>query len=231
LGRGEAPPVPDDLTEAGLEFCKRCLAGDPQARWTAPQLAELKFAQVPQGYEYPNVGKSTAIQRFLGNEFNEHYQPTIKNTHTKKMSINKVEYNLSIIDTAGQDETSLLDSSYVGTADVYVIAFSVTFRKSFEIVQVIRDKILDMSGAETVAMVLVGNKSDLRGDRQVSKAEAEQVAAKFGCPYVETSAKENLNIDQVFVNSVKIANRARAGGDGADDAGTGDDDKSSCIVM
>ncbi|KAJ2313608.1 GTP-binding protein, partial [Coemansia sp. RSA 2705] len=175
--------------------------------------------------------KSTAIQRFLGNEFNEHYQPTIKNTHTKKMSINKVEYNLSIIDTAGQDETSLLDSSYVGTADVYVIAFSVTFRKSFEIVQVIRDKILDMSGAETVAMVLVGNKSDLRGDRQVSKAEAEQVAAKFGCPYVETSAKENLNIDQVFVNSVKIANRARAGGDGADDAGTGDDDKSSCIVM
>ncbi|KAJ2369861.1 mitogen-activated protein kinase kinase kinase [Coemansia sp. RSA 2610] len=53
LGRGEAPPVPDDLTEAGLEFCKRCLAGDPQARWTAPQLAELKFAQVPQGYEYP----------------------------------------------------------------------------------------------------------------------------------------------------------------------------------
>ncbi|KAJ2816458.1 GTP-binding protein, partial [Coemansia erecta] len=128
------------------------------------------------------------------------------------------------------DEASLLDSSYVGTADVYVIAFSVTFRKSFDIAQMIRDKILDISGTETVAMVLVGNKSDLRAERQVTKAEAERVASAFGCPYVETSAKENLNIDKVFINSVNIANRARAGGDNGDDAGAGDD-KSSCIVM
>ncbi|KAJ2161121.1 mitogen-activated protein kinase kinase kinase [Coemansia sp. RSA 552] len=53
LGRGEAPPIPDDLTEAGLEFCKHCFAPDPQARWTAPQLAQMKFAQVQTPYEYP----------------------------------------------------------------------------------------------------------------------------------------------------------------------------------
>ncbi|KAJ2451786.1 GTP-binding protein [Coemansia sp. RSA 2336] len=176
------------------------------------------------------VGKSTAIQRFLGNEFNEKYQPTIKNTHSKKITISQVEYNLSIIDTAGQDETSLLDASYVGAADVYVIAFSVTFYKSFEIAKVIRDKILDMSGTETVAMVLVGNKSDLKDERQVNKSDAEEAARQFGCPYIETSAKENLNIDQVFVNSIKVANRSRAGGDNADDLGAADD-KSSCIVM
>ncbi|PIA14116.1 hypothetical protein COEREDRAFT_82941 [Coemansia reversa NRRL 1564] len=178
------------------------------------------------------VGKSTAIQRFLGNEFTDRYQPTVKNTYNKKVAVGKVEYNLSIIDTAGQDETSLLDSSYVGAADVYVIAFSVTFRKSFEIAQVIRDKILDMSGTETVAMVLVGNKSDLSNERQISKSEAEKVAKSFACPYIETSAKENLNIDQVFVNSVKIANGARAGGasdseDGANQLA----DKSTCILM
>ncbi|KAJ2850588.1 GTP-binding protein [Coemansia brasiliensis] len=162
-------------------------------------------------------GIGVAIQRFLGNEFNEKYQPTIKNTHSKKMTIN-------------QDETSLLDASYVGAADVYVIAFSVTFYKSFEIAKVIRDKILDMSGTETVAMVLVGNKSDLKDERQVNKADAEEAARQFGCPYIETSAKENLNIDQVFVNSIKIANRSRAGGDNPDELGSSDD-KSSCIVM
>ncbi|KAJ2796181.1 hypothetical protein H4R20_005616 [Coemansia guatemalensis] len=178
------------------------------------------------------VGKSTAIQRFLGNEFTDRYQPTVKNTYNKKVAVGKVEYNLSIIDTAGQDETSLLDSSYVGAADVYVIAFSVTFRKSFEIAQVIRDKILDMSGTETVAMVLVGNKSDLSNERQISKSEAEQVAKSFACPYIETSAKENLNIDQVFVNSVKIANGARAGGAAESEDGTAQlSDKSSCILM
>ncbi|KAJ2133410.1 GTP-binding protein [Coemansia sp. RSA 1807] len=172
------------------------------------------------------VGKSTTIQRFLGTEYDKEYYPTVKSTHAKKIGINKVEYSLNIIDTAGQDETSLLDSSYVGTADVYVIVFSVTFRKSFEIAQVIRDKILDMSGTETVAMVLVGNKSDLKNERQVTLAEAKQVASAYMCPYVETSAKENINVDQVFVNSVKMANKLRAG---EDEEVT--DDKSSCIVM
>ncbi|KAJ1856690.1 mitogen-activated protein kinase kinase kinase [Coemansia sp. RSA 638] len=225
LGRGEAPPIPDDLTEAGLEYCKRCFASDPLKRWPASQLVQLRFAQVPKDYEYP-YRKSTTIQRFLGTEYDKEYYPTVKSTHAKKIGINKVEYSLNIIDTAGQDETSLLDSSYVGTADVYVIVFSVTFRKSFEIAQVIRDKILDMSGTETVAMVLVGNKSDLKSERQVTRAEAEQVADAYRCPYVETSAKENINIDQVFVNSVKMANRLRAGEE--EDV---TDDKSSCIVM
>ncbi|KAJ2070597.1 ATP binding [Coemansia sp. S155-1] len=38
LGRGEAPPIPDDLTEPG---------------WTAAELGRMQFAQVPREYEYP----------------------------------------------------------------------------------------------------------------------------------------------------------------------------------
>ncbi|KAJ2244686.1 ATP binding, partial [Coemansia sp. RSA 475] len=53
LGRGEAPPIPDDLTEAGLEYCKVCFAHDPNERWQASQLAQLRFAQVHGDYEYP----------------------------------------------------------------------------------------------------------------------------------------------------------------------------------
>ncbi|KAJ1823291.1 mitogen-activated protein kinase kinase kinase [Coemansia sp. RSA 2675] len=53
LGRGEAPPIPDDLTEPGLEFCKNCFAADPLARWTAAELGCMQFAQVPREYEYP----------------------------------------------------------------------------------------------------------------------------------------------------------------------------------
>ncbi|KAI9499807.1 GTP-binding protein [Coemansia spiralis] len=176
-----------------------------------------------------NVGKSTAIQRFLGNEFMDKYKPTVKDTHNKKLNLNDVEYNLTITDTAGQDETSLLDTSFVGSADVYVIVFSLSFRKSFEVAKVIRDKILDISGIETIAMVLVGNKSDLKADRQVSFAEAQALAQSYGCPYVETSAKENLNIKDVFISSVKIANRARGVGEDAEDADGSD--KPMCILM
>ncbi|KAJ1846958.1 GTP-binding protein [Coemansia sp. RSA 2703] len=176
------------------------------------------------------VGKSTAIQRFLNNEFNESHYPTVSNTYTKRITLNEREYNLTITDTAGQDETSILDPNYAGATDVYVIAFSVAYRKSFDIAKVVRDKILDISGVESVAMVLVGNKSDLKADRQVSKAEAEELARSFNCPYVETSAKENQNIEELFVKSVKIANKARGDDDAADDT-AGDGDKSMCIVM
>ncbi|KAJ1730198.1 GTP-binding protein [Coemansia sp. Benny D160-2] len=181
-----------------------------------------------------SVGKSTAIQRFLGTDLNGRYQPTVKNIHSKRFKLSNVEYSLTITDTAGQDETSLLDTSYVGSTDVYVIVFSLLFRKSFEIAQVIRDKILDMSGLETVAMVLVGNKSDLPNERQVTRAEAEALAKSFGCPYIETSAKENLNIEDVFINSVQMANRARGVGDESLDGAEGyeqGDDKSMCVVM
>ncbi|KAJ2723498.1 GTP-binding protein [Coemansia sp. Benny D115] len=176
------------------------------------------------------VGKSTAIQRFLNNEFSDAHYPTVSGTYNKKISISDKEYNLTITDTAGQDETSILDPTFAGTTDVYVIAFSVAYRKSFDIARVIRDKILDISGVESVAMVLVGNKSDLKADRQVPRSEAEDLAKQFGCPYVETSAKENSNIEEMFVKSVKIANKAR-GDDDDQEAGADAGDKSMCIVM
>ncbi|KAJ2854480.1 GTP-binding protein, partial [Coemansia asiatica] len=126
------------------------------------------------------------------------------------------------------DETSILDPSFAGSTDVYVIAFSVAYRKSFEIAKIVREKILDISGVESVAMVLVGNKSDLKQDRQVSRNEAEELATKFNCPYIETSAKENSNIEELFIRSVKIANKAR-GDDDVDAADAGD--KSMCVIM
>ncbi|KAJ1730197.1 mitogen-activated protein kinase kinase kinase, partial [Coemansia sp. Benny D160-2] len=53
LGKGLAPPIPDDLTEAGIDFCKSCFSADPALRHTAVALAEMEFAQVPPDYVYP----------------------------------------------------------------------------------------------------------------------------------------------------------------------------------
>ena len=48
---------------------------------------------------------------------------------------------------------------------------------------------------EGISKLLVGNKSDLQeSDRQVSKAEGEALANKFGIEFLETSAKDNVNI-------------------------------------
>ncbi|KAJ2540322.1 Mitogen-activated protein kinase kinase kinase 4, partial [Coemansia sp. RSA 1933] len=56
LGKGLAPPIPDDLTEAGIDFCKNCFGADPAMRWSAADLAAMAFAQVPLDYAYPYRG-------------------------------------------------------------------------------------------------------------------------------------------------------------------------------
>ncbi|KAJ2695274.1 GTP-binding protein [Coemansia sp. IMI 209128] len=163
-------------------------------------------------------------------EYSENYLPTVSNYYNKKLCVGDKEYNLAITDTTGQDESSLLDSTYVGSMDVYVVAFSVTFRKSFEIAKIIRDKILDMTGIDSVGIVLVGTKTDLKDERQVTKKEAEELALKYGCPYVETSAREGINIEELFVKSVYVANKSR-GGSGEHVEGGDATDKSMCFIM
>jgi Ras family protein len=60
--------------------------------------------------------------------------------------------------------------------------------------KIIRDKILDFTGLETVPCVIVGNKSDLNIQRQISQEEGQALAQQWNCPMVETSAKHNENV-------------------------------------
>lgn len=98
-----------------------------------------------------------------------------------------------------------------------MLVYSVASTQSFEMVQVIRDKILNhlvsgcslwsnaapvnflVKGSEWVPIVIVGNKSDLRPDqRQVSVEEGKALAEKFNCAYTEASARYNENVTKAF---------------------------------
>ncbi|PVZ97492.1 hypothetical protein BB558_006551 [Smittium angustum] len=54
LGDGIGPPLPDDLTSDGLEFCSRCFASNPNERSTAAELLLMKVAQPLPNYDYKN---------------------------------------------------------------------------------------------------------------------------------------------------------------------------------
>ena len=47
-------------------------------------------------------------------------------------------------------------------------------------------------------MILVGNKVDLACTRQVALEDAKDAAAMYNCGYVETSAKDNVNVQDIF---------------------------------
>lgn len=49
--------------------------------------------------------------------------------------------------------------------------------------------------------MLVGNKCDLESERQVTKEDAAALASKWGsCAFMETSARQLVNVEAVFLN-------------------------------
>lgn len=64
----------------------------------------------------------------------------------KTTRVNNQEYDLKLVDTAGQDEYSILPTQYSMDIHGYVLVYSITSPKSFEIIQIIYDKLLDMTG-------------------------------------------------------------------------------------
>ncbi|GAA5996620.1 putative GTPase RHB1 [Rhodotorula paludigena] len=146
-----------------------------------------------------SVGKSSLTVQFVDQHFVESYYPTIENTFTKHVKYKGQDYQLDIIDTAGQDEFSILSSRHAVGLHGWVLVYSVSSRSSFEMCSVIRDKILGYTGRENVPMVLVGNKSDLAVQRQVTREEGAALAASWGnTAFTETSARTNENVSRLF---------------------------------
>lgn len=144
------------------------------------------------------VGKSSITVRFVEDHFVESYYPTIENSFTKAINHRQEEYVLEIMDTAGQEEYSIINENYLVGIHGYLFVYSVTLRQSFELIEIIRDTILNSIGTENIPLVLIGNKCDLESQRQVDTAEGEALASKFRCKFLETSVREHISISNSF---------------------------------
>jgi len=146
-----------------------------------------------------SVGKSSLTVRFVEGVFVEIYYPTIENTFNRIIKYKGQDFATEIVDTAGQDEYSILNSKHFIGIHGYMIVYSVASRQSFDMVRVIRDKILNHLGADWVPLVIVGNKSDLKSDlRQVSFEEGRKIGEEFNCAWTEASARQNDNVVKAF---------------------------------
>ena len=74
----------------------------------------------------------------------------------------------------------------------FYFVYSITDRRSFEELVELRERILQVRGKARLPMVLVGSKSDLEAERSVEQEEGRRLAADFGCPWFEISAKAEL---------------------------------------
>jgi len=141
------------------------------------------------------VGKTAMTIRFVNDRFVTEYDPTVEDAYKKEHQIDGKEITVEIIDTAGQEEyTSGLQDKFIRGGEGFILVYSITSRTSLNRVKEIRNKIAWTKDSEDVAIILVGNKSDLVKERQVPTQEGKELAQEFGCPFLETSAKTGENV-------------------------------------
>ncbi|THY64801.1 hypothetical protein D6C99_00090 [Aureobasidium pullulans] len=160
-----------------------------------------------------SVGKSSLTVQFVDGHFVDSYYPTIENTFSKVIKHKNQDFAVEIIDTAGQDEYTILNSKHFIGIHGYMIVYSVGSKQSFEMVRIIRDKILNHMGAESVPLIIVGNKSDLRPEqRQVKAEDGRKLAEELSCGWTEASARFNENVGKAFEGMVAEIEKGQEAG-------------------
>mmetsp|Transcript_22447 Transcript_22447/g.88861 ORF Transcript_22447/g.88861 Transcript_22447/m.88861 type:complete len:110 (+) Transcript_22447:3-332(+) len=99
---------------------------------------------------------------------------------------------------------------YMRSGEGFVIVFSLTSQHSFDEIRPFRDQILRAKDVDDVPIVLVGNKCDLVGQRQVLQSDIDELAKEFQCEYFEASAKNRVNVDESFFQLVREIRKADA---------------------
>ncbi|XP_026411271.1 ras-related protein RABD1-like isoform X2 [Papaver somniferum] len=129
-----------------------------------------------------SVGKSCLLLRFSKISTLELEGKTVK---------------LQIWDTAGQERFRTITSSYYRGAHGIIIVYDVTEKESFDNVKQWLSEI-DRYANDTVCKLLVGNKCDLVEEKVVETETAKAFAEKLGISFLETSAKDSINVEQIF---------------------------------
>ena len=116
----------------------------------------------------------------------------------KAMDVSGQRVTVQIWDTAGQERFKTITRQYYRGAMGIMLVFDCTSLSSFEHVEYWLQSIQQYAHQQ-VALLLVGNKADLTEQRHVSEGRAQSMAAERSIPYVECSAKANLNVDAAFL--------------------------------
>lgn len=96
---------------------------------------------------------------------------------------------------------------YMRNGEGFLLVYSITSRMSFEEIETFHQQICRVKDRDYFPMVLIANKCDLEADRQVSSQEGKDLAKKYGCQFIETSAKHRINVDEAFYEVVRDIRR------------------------
>jgi len=145
-------------------------------------------------------GKTSYIHRYVNHTFSNTYRATIGVDFALKTIKwdNKTSIRLQLWDIAGQERFGHMTRVYYKEAVGAMIVFDVTREKTFQAVTKWKtdiDENLSVEGT-SIPVVLLANKCDL-AEEPLDKEMMDKFCKEHGfIAWFETSAKENINIDE-----------------------------------
>lgn len=144
------------------------------------------------------VGKTSILLRFVDNSFKDDTSSTI-GVDFKIVSVylgDDIYAKMQLWDTCGSERFKSLTSSFIKSCPAFLLIFDLTKHKSFKNIENWISIINENTNPKLTC--LIGNKCDMP-QRQVTREEAIEFSQKYNLNYIETSAKTNENIEEVFL--------------------------------
>jgi Ras-related protein Rab-4B len=149
------------------------------------------------------TGKSCLLHRFIDNKFMRDSTHTIGvEFGSKIISIQNNIIKLQIWDTAGQERFRSVTRSYYRGAAGALLVYDITNRDSYNHLSTWLEDARTLASAGIV-IILVGNKSDLESEREVTFIEASRFAQENNLMFLETSALHGTNVEEVFLKCAR----------------------------
>ena len=151
------------------------------------------------------VGKTSVIERYVNNTFKSNYLVTIgMDKRFKRLEVNNHNINIFITDTAGQERFRSLSKMFYKRADGLLLGFSLTELSTFNSVNYWIKEIYENCAKDQIGIVLFGNKCDDKENIQVNKEDIDKIIKEYNLIYFGTSAKDNINVKEVFEYLTKL---------------------------
>lgn len=145
------------------------------------------------------VGKTSIIDRLGDKQFTEKYIETIGNSYiVKTIKRHNQEIKVLICDSPGAEKFRSLVQLFLRGTQGFIFVYDITNRKSFEELENWMKIAYESVSRESTKSIIVGNKSDLYLESQVSEEEARDLAMRIGVRLYLSSAKENNGIQNIF---------------------------------
>ncbi len=169
------------------------------------------------------VGKTSLLARYSDNYFKQIYSATIGvDFRVITLKYKDIIAKVHIWDTAGEERFKSITINYYRSSHGFIYVYDITKKETLHNLDT-WIHLTNENCSSNVINFLVGNKSDLEKEREVSKEEGEDFARKNNLIFLETSAKNNNNVEKLFeyftYKLIKYyeKNQDKYIGDGSDD--------------